>query len=204
MDATKLQQDRPIHPIIRQVIDRDCHVAERNLMVVRHVISKLKHGYATFKSMPKGNRREFIAQCVWHHRQNLAIYVEVMSGFKRTIGSAKVKDVVLALSGKQIVDLMRKHKKTIETLAFRLGNSRKRVRQVRESGLSDPLIVRDWLEAITGNDPGPLPEKYRINHITEEGNCCNCGYPMGVGDEAFGYVGDIFCSIACCRQSRNW
>lgn len=204
MNVTQIHEDKPVHPIIRQIIDRDCHVAESNLAVIRHVVSKLKNGYATFKAMPKGDRREFILQCIRHHRQNLKIYVEVMSGFTRTIGSTKIGDFKTTLTGEDVVRLMRKHKKTIEALAFRLGTSQKRVRKARESGLSDPLVVRDWMEAITGDDPGPLPERYRINHITEEGNCCNCGYPMGVGDEAYGYVGDIFCSISCCRKSRNW
>ncbi|HMP71428.1 MAG TPA: hypothetical protein PKA76_18920, partial [Pirellulaceae bacterium] len=197
MNVTQVQEDKPVHPIIRQIIDRDCHVAESNLTVIRHVVSKLKHGYVTFKAMPKGDRREFILQCIRHHRQNLKIYVEVMSGFSKTVGAVKVDEVVTTLSGKQVVQLMRKHKKTIESLAFRLGTSQKRVREAREAGLSDPLAVRDWMEAITGDDPGPLPERYRINHITEESNCNNCGYPMGVGDEAYGYVGDIFCSISC-------
>lgn len=107
-------------------------------------------------------------------------------------------------TGPDVVRLMRKHHVTIEGLSFRLGISQKRIRKVREIGLTDSLAVRDWLQAITGSDPGPLPEKYRINHITEEGNCGFCGYPMGVGDETYGYMGELFCSITCCRKSRRW
>ena len=90
------------------------------------------------------------------------------------------------------------------SLAFRLGTSQKRVRQIRDSGLADVLAIRDWIQAITGTDPGPIPEKYRINKLLEEGSCCFCGYPLYTGDEAFDYVGEMFCSISCARKSRGW
>jgi hypothetical protein len=204
MSNRKPHPSNRVHPIIGQIIDRDCHVGDSNSSVVRHVISKLKDGYATFKAMSKSDRRRFIEQCIQHHRRNFKTYVEVMSGFTRTIKSAKLDDVKTTLTGNDIVRLMRKHKKTIELLAFRLGTTQKRVRKVREVGLSNPLAVRDWIQAITDIDPGPLPEIYRINRIDQEGSCNFCGYPMGVGDEAFGYVGELFCSINCCRKSRNW
>ena len=90
------------------------------------------------------------------------------------------------------------------SLAFRLGTSQKRVRQIRDSGLTDVLAIRDWIQAITGIDPGPIPEKYRINKLQEEGSCCFCGYPLYVGDDAFDYVGEMFCSTSCARKSRGW
>ena len=65
------------------------------------------------------------------------------------------------LDGKQVVSLMRKHKKTIRGLSFAMGITQKRIRQVREKGLTDHLAIRDWLQAITGEDPGPIPERYR-------------------------------------------
>ncbi|WP_146575289.1 hypothetical protein [Botrimarina hoheduenensis] len=66
------------HPIVRQIIDRDCHVAEPYLAVVRHVISKLKDGYQTFRELPKPERRRFIEQCLDVHRANRAEYEAVM------------------------------------------------------------------------------------------------------------------------------
>ncbi len=191
-----------VHPIIRQIIDRDCHVGESSRDVVRHVISKLRNGYEAFRQMPRADRRRFVQQCVQHHRSNLKTYVKMMSGFTRTLG--KVDEVTTSLSGQELVGLIRKHKLTIESLAFRLGTSQKRVRQIRDSGLTDPLAVRDWIEAVTGDDPGPLPAKYRINNARENGKCCFCGFPLGTGDAAYEYVGDIFCSINCCRKSRGW
>ena len=71
---------RPVHPIVRQIIDRDCHVSMRNREVIRHVISKLRDGYATFRAMPRADRRELLHQCIAVHRENWELYVDVMSG----------------------------------------------------------------------------------------------------------------------------
>ncbi len=109
-----------------------------------------------------------------------------------------------SLSGIEVKALMRRHRKTIEELSFRMGITQKRLREVREKGLHDVYALRDWLEAVTGEDVGPLPERYYIRHWTEEGSCRECGYPMDVGEHAFLYLSDIFCSVACCRLSRGW
>lgn len=71
---------RVIHPIIRQIIDRDCHVSLRKREVVRHVISRLNGGYATFRALAPVDRREFIRQCLQVHRENWELYRDVMSG----------------------------------------------------------------------------------------------------------------------------
>ena len=63
------------HPIVRQIIDRDCHVSISNRAVVEHVISKL--GQA-FNSMPPTDRRRFLRQCIDIHRANRAEYQAVM------------------------------------------------------------------------------------------------------------------------------
>jgi hypothetical protein len=201
-DESEVREHFSVHPIIRQIIDRDCHVGESEKNVVRHVISKLRDGYDTFRNLSLAERRQFIEQCLCRHRANRREYVEVMSGFTRTLG--KEHAVQGSMTGQEVVVLMRQHKKTISVLAFRLGTSQKRVRQVRTHGLSDPLAVRDWIEAITGTDPGPIPERYRINGKGEETECAFCGYPLFHNDEAYEYVSDVFCSISCCRKSRNW
>ena len=108
------------------------------------------------------------------------------------------------LTGQEVTSLMRRHKKTIESLAFRMGLTQKRIREVRERGLRDPYAVRDWIQAITDQDIGPLPERYLIRHITEETLLRQCGCPLDLGDHAYEYAGDIFCSAECCRQSRGW
>lgn len=199
------EQNLEVHPIIRQIIDRDCHVGESNRNVVRHVVSKLRNGYESLRAMSKADRRKFIEQCVAHHHRNYKEYVEVMSGFRYTIeGKGAAEKDASTLPGVEIVKLMRKHKITIKQLAFRLGTSQKRVRQAREKGLFDTLAIRDWIQAITGKDVGPIPEKYRIHNKQEEGDCQFCGYPLYVGDPAFEYVGEMFCSTTCCRKSRGW
>jgi hypothetical protein len=108
------------------------------------------------------------------------------------------------LTGKEVRSLMRKHSVTMSQLAFRLGTTLKRVRTIREKGLLCKLAVRDWIQAITSVDPGPMPEKLSIRHQNEEGECCHCGYPLYVGDDGFEYVGELFCSISCARRSRGW
>ncbi len=195
---------RPIHPIVRQIIDRDCHVGEDHRQVVRHVISKLRNGYATFRAMSPADRRELIDQCVRRQRENRREYVEVMSGFTYTLGRSNDQPLPSSLLGREVASLMRRHHMTIEALAFRLGTSMKRVRQIRTQGLHDPLAVRDWIEAITGEDPGSIPEAYRIRNQSELADCRYCGFPLDVGDTAYEYVGDVFCSTSCCRKSRGW
>lgn len=66
------------HPILRQIIDRDCHVSLSNRAVIRHVISKLRDGYHTFSGLPKEERRRFIEQCIQIHQANRAEYEAVM------------------------------------------------------------------------------------------------------------------------------
>lgn len=133
------------------------------------------------------------------------MYVEVMTGFsspqiRKPTGSFPPS----TLSGPQLVRLMRQHNVTIAGLAFRLGSTQKRVREIRETGLEDPKVIRDWIEAITGQDPGPHPERYQVNGPREETECCFCGYPLFNADEAWEYMSEVFCSISCCRKSKGW
>lgn len=109
-----------------------------------------------------------------------------------------------ALTGEEVVSLMRRHKRTIGALAFIVGVSQKRVRHVRERGVENRHAVRDWLEAITGEDPGPLPERYRILRPVDEAGCDDCGCPLYVGDSAYEFAGAVYCSVTCCRKSRGF
>ena len=59
------------------------------------------------------------------------------------------------MTGKELATLMRRHKVTIRELARRIQITQKSVRQRRETGLTDPGLARDWIQAITENDPGP-------------------------------------------------
>jgi hypothetical protein len=198
-----------IHPIVRQIIDRDCHVSMTAREVIRHVISKLRDGYQTFRGMSKPDRRRLIDDCIKHHQANFDLYRAVMTGHvaksrRSPAGSQKPTLPPGHVSGPELTRIMRQHKVSIANLAFRLGTTQKRFREARSVGLSDTLAVRDWLEAITGTDPGPIPEKYRIRQANQETLCSFCGCPLLMGNEAYEYVNDIFCSRHCCRRSRDW
>ena len=71
-----------INPIIRQIIGRDCHVSLSNRTVIRHVISRLKEGYSTFRKMSRRERKLLLRDCIKAHRENWNLYVRVM-GSKR-------------------------------------------------------------------------------------------------------------------------
>ena len=51
---------------------------------------------------------------------------------------------------------MQRHRVTIRALAARMAIPLARVRQRRTQGITCPHIARDWLDAITGVDPGPI------------------------------------------------
>ena len=67
-----------VHPIVRQIIDRDCHVSLSNRQVIRHVIARLRDGWQTYCSMARDDRRFLMQQCIFQHRQNRELYVAVM------------------------------------------------------------------------------------------------------------------------------
>lgn len=73
-----------VDPIVRQIINRDCHVGWSNRMVIRHVVSKLRHGLKTFRAMPRAERKALMRQCVQQHRENWELYVAVMRPSYRT------------------------------------------------------------------------------------------------------------------------
>ena len=68
------------HPIIRQIIDRDCHVGTPYRRVVRHVASRLNGGWATFKGLSREDRRTFIVECCARHWENRDLYRAVAKG----------------------------------------------------------------------------------------------------------------------------
>jgi hypothetical protein len=62
-----------------------------------------------------------------------------------------------ALSGRDLRTLMRRHHVTIRVLAQRMQIPMTRVRYRRQHGIAEWPILRDWVEAITGADPGAIP-----------------------------------------------
>ena len=65
------------------------------------------------------------------------------------------------LSGPDLCRLMRRHRVTIRTLAQGMDIPMTRIRSRRLHGIQDWLILRDWVEAITGVDPGAVPHALR-------------------------------------------
>ncbi len=71
-------QPLEVHPIVARIINRDCHVGSSYRSVIRHVVSKLRHGQETFRAMPREDRRMLMRQCIQQHRENRKLYQEVM------------------------------------------------------------------------------------------------------------------------------
>lgn len=65
------------------------------------------------------------------------------------------------IDGKEIQKLMRRSRITIRGLSHRMGITQTRIRQIRngEREITSLASARDWIEGITGADPGQL---YRV------------------------------------------
>ncbi len=63
---------------------------------------------------------------------------------------------MLYVTGAILCRLMRRHHLTIRLLAQRLDIPMTRVRRRRQEGIDNRHVARDWIEAITGQDPGML------------------------------------------------
>jgi hypothetical protein len=59
-----------------------------------------------------------------------------------------------ALSGRELCRLMRRHQVTIRALAQRMAIPMTCVRYRRQHGIAEWHILRDWVQAMTGVDPG--------------------------------------------------
>ena len=68
------------------------------------------------------------------------------------------------LSGHDLCILMRRHRVTIRLLAQRLDLPMTRVRHRRLHGITEWNVIRDWVQAITGVDPGAVP--HLVDHGT--------------------------------------
>jgi hypothetical protein len=77
-----------------------------------------------------------------------------------------IKSTIL-ISGREIRLLMMFHRVTIGELSKRSGFTMKRIRTVRESGLSDVNAVRDWVQSISGRDPGNVNRWFAVERRME-------------------------------------
>ena len=67
--------------IISMIVDRDCHVSTSHIQVIKHVITRLKNGYETYKAMSRKDRRIFMRACIKAHDDNIEEYRKIMHGF---------------------------------------------------------------------------------------------------------------------------
>ena len=104
------------------------------------------------------------------------------------------------LTSEELISLMRKHSITIPVLAAKVGLSQRRVRLLRHTGLTDAAVIRDWLEAITGQDPGPVPKRCRIENVYEGAECHSCRYPLFHDEVVWRYADHVYCNIDCVRR----
>ena len=66
--------------MIRQIVNR-CHVGQSDLQVIRYVISRLKHGFKTWQTIERVERKRMLRQAVMVHHENQAFYGYVMKGY---------------------------------------------------------------------------------------------------------------------------
>lgn len=60
------------------------------------------------------------------------------------------------ITGRDLCSMMRKNRCTMRELSQRMGITLCRIRRAREIGIFGANTARDWVEAITGRDPGPM------------------------------------------------
>jgi hypothetical protein len=66
------------------------------------------------------------------------------------------------LTGPALRRLMRQQHVTIRQLSARMQITLKRIRLCQREGIQDACVARDWIEAITGHDPGRIVQTYDV------------------------------------------
>jgi hypothetical protein len=70
-----LQRNYPA--IVSQIVDQ-CHVGQSNRKVFRYFISRLNHGYATWRTLPREQRHQWLVWVIQCHADNRTLYHSVM------------------------------------------------------------------------------------------------------------------------------
>ena len=76
-------------PIVRQIVNR-CHVGDSDRQVIRYFISRLKHGYATWRTLTRAERKQWLGWIVATHAENRGLYRDVMRGGRGAKGDTHV------------------------------------------------------------------------------------------------------------------
>ncbi len=80
-------------------------------------------------------------------------------------GGRKIVPEIPVLSGPDLIRLMRRNRVTMPQLAKRLSVSQDRIRQRKRTGLYTAAVTRDWIQAITGTDPGEIGPGWSISSL---------------------------------------
>lgn len=67
---------------IRHIVGQR-HVGESYRKVIRYVISRMRGGYKSFRSADRGQRRLLMELVIREHKNNRALYDQVMGGHLR-------------------------------------------------------------------------------------------------------------------------
>ena len=67
------------HPIVSQIVAR-CHVGQSNRAIIRYFVSRLRHGYATWRTLTREQRKDWTRQVIAEHTENRGLYRAVVSG----------------------------------------------------------------------------------------------------------------------------
>ena len=104
--------------------------------------------------MDRGHSRSLQRHFAFDAPSPRALEQAMIGNEKHRLPSAAPEFYAAPMSGDEIRSLMRRSHVTIRELAKRIGITMKRIRDVRATGLGDANAIRDWVEAITGKDPG--------------------------------------------------
>ncbi|MFN5799569.1 MAG: hypothetical protein ACK5AN_18770 [Planctomyces sp.] len=80
-------------------------------------------------------------------------------------GGRKIVPEIPLLSGPDLIRLMRRNRVTMPQLAKRLSMSQDRIRQRKRTGLYTAAVTRDWVQAITGTDPGEIGPGWSVSSL---------------------------------------
>ena len=65
--------------MVTQIVGR-CHVGQSNRSVIRYFVSRLKSGYATWRTLNRKDRKQWLLWIITEHAENRATYRYVMGG----------------------------------------------------------------------------------------------------------------------------
>lgn len=106
------------------------------------------------------------AACEQGAHKSWQMAANAVQAMRESVAKARGPET-MRLSGTMLIALMRLNGKTIESLARAMGITQKRVREVRERGVSGEGYVLDWLEALSANAAEANPPVAMVQTLLE-------------------------------------